>query len=237
MAPGQLRSIGAVLPILKSEFPEMSISKIRFLEDQGLVAPERAPSGYRRYSQVDIERLRLILRLQRDYFMPLKKIKEYLAAMDAGAMPEGSLPEVPALVVTPPSTESVAGLASPDSQLPDESSRPIKLTRRELIQVSGLSEATLIELERQQLVMPRRGSLSYGREALMICVVARKLQAYGMDTRHLRAIKQSAEREAGMIEQAMVPLRHNPQLAECLHDATQLVIQAHAALMYVVLHH
>ena len=236
MPASQLRSIGAVLPILKSEFPEMSISKIRFLEDQGLIAPERAPSGYRRYSQADVERLRYVLRLQRDYFMPLKKIKERLALVDSGAEQIGAIPEFPVLTTMPSKTESV-GDQLIESQPGEESSKPIKLTRRQLIQVSGLSEATLVELERQQLVMPRRGGLNYGREALMICVVARKMQAYGMDTRHLRAIKQSAEREAGMIEQAMVPLRRHPQVAESLHDATQLVIQAHAALMYVVLNH
>jgi len=237
MPTGQVRSIGAVLPVLKSEFPELSISKIRFLEDQGLVLPERAPSGYRRYSPADIERLRYILRLQRDYFMPLKKIKERLALVDSGAEPMGATPELPSLG-TPPAKGSSKGKQSADEASGgSDAARPIKLTRRQLIQVSGLSEATLVDLERQQLVMPRRGSLIYGREALMICVVTRKMQAYGMDTRHLRAIKQSAEREAGMIEQAIMPLRRHPQAAESLHEATQLVMQAHAALMYVVLHH
>jgi len=85
------------------------------------------------------------------------------------------------------------------------------------------------------MVSPRRGSMYYGREALMICVVARKLQAYGMDIRHLRAIKQSAEREAGLVEQAVAPLRHQPRIVDHLQEATQLVIQAHAALMYSLL--
>jgi len=229
MAAHQLRSIGAVLPILKTEFPDLSISKIRFLEQEGLLSPERAPSGYRRYSDADIERLRYILRLQRDHYMPHKKIREHLDLLDSGAEVAVDKPELPSLA-TPPSHEPVPAGESPTGN-------PMKLTRRELIQVSGLSEATLIELERQQLVLTRRGTAFYGREALMICVVARKMQAYGMDTRHLRAIKQSAEREAGMIEQAMVPLRRHPQAAESLHEATQLVMQAHAALVYVVLHH
>jgi len=237
MPTGQFRSIGAVLPILKSEFSELSISKIRFLEDQGLVSPERAPSGYRRYSPADIERLRYILRLQRDYFMPLKKIKERLALVDSGAETMGAAPELPSLGTPPAKGDPKAKQASSQTIGTQDSPRPIKLTRRQLIQVSGLSEATLVDLERQQLVMPRRGSLIYGREALMICVVTRKMQAYGMDTRHLRAIKQSAEREAGMIEQAVTPLRRHPQASENLHEATQLVMQAHAALMYVVLHH
>ena len=231
MAPSQLRSIGAVLPVLKADFPDLTISKIRFLEQEGLVSPERAPSGYRRYSDADIERLRYILSLQRDYYLPHRKIRERLEMIDAGQDPANESPELPPLSTPPAKIEK-----KPDG---DESSsgKPIKLTRRELIQVSGLSEATLVELERQQMVVPRRGAIYYGREALMICVVARKMQVYGLDVRHLRAIKQSAEREAGMIEQAMMPLRHHAQAAESLHEVTQLVMQAHAALLYVVLHH
>jgi len=230
MPSSQLRSIGDVLPILKTEFPDLSISKIRFLEGEGLVSPERAPSGYRRYADGDIERLRYILRMQRDYYMPLKKIRERLETLDKGGAPSQDSLDMPSL-----STPETAQKPEPEPET-KEASKPIKLTRRELIRVSGLSEATLIELERQQMVLPRRGTLYYGREALMICVVARKMQAYGMDTRHMRAIKQSAEREAAMVEQAMMPLRRHPQVAENLQEATQLVLQAHAALMYVILH-
>jgi len=222
MPSGPLRSIGAVLPILKAEFPDISISKIRFLESEGLVSPERAPSGYRRYAPGDIERLRYILRMQRDHYLPLKVIREHVEMMDRGLQPPP--PETPALAATPESVDTT-----------EAGRQPLKLTKRELIQVSGLSEATLVELERQQMVSPRRGSMYYGREALMICVVARKLQAYGMDIRHLRAIKQSAEREAGLVEQAVAPLRHQPRIVDHLQEATQLVIQAHAALMYSLL--
>ena len=236
MRAGQLRSIGTVLPILKTEFPDLTISKIRFLEGEGLVSPERAPSGYRRYSDEDVERLRYILRLQRDHYLPLKKIRERLELVDRGVEPEQvEAAELPPLT-TPPARSKKA--APVDDDVPvGGSGKPIQLTRRELIQVSGLSEATLVELERQQMVVPRRGTLFYGREALMICVVARKMQAFGMDTRHLRAIKQAAEREAGMIEQAVLPMRRHPQGAESLHEATQLVMQAHAALLWVILHH
>jgi len=232
MPSSQLRSIGDVLPLLKTEFPDLSISKIRFLEGEGLVTPERAPSGYRRYSDSDIERLRYILRMQRDYYMPLKKIRERLDMIDQGVEPQQQdTPDLPVL-----STSSASSKNQVDEMEADPG-KPIKLTRRELIKVSGLSEATLVELERQQMVLPRRGTLFYGREALMICVVARKMQIYGMDTRHLRAIKQSAEREAAMVEQAIMPLRRYPQSTENLQEATQLVLQAHAALMYVLLHH
>ena len=226
------RSIGQVLPILKSEFPDISISKIRFLESEGLVAPERAPSGYRRYSEADVDRLRYILRMQRDHYLPLKVIRENLAMMDRGIeAPTADTPAAQAPAANPkPVSVPETGPPAP------ESPRPIKLTRRELIQVSGLSEATLIELERQQMVVPRRGSLYYGREALTVCVVARKLQGYGMDTRHLRAIKQAAEREAGLVEQAVRPhLVRSANPAQTLRDVSQLVVHAHAALMFTLL--
>lgn len=225
------RSIGQVLPLLKSEFPDISISKIRFLESEGLVAPERAPSGYRRYSEADVDRLRYILRMQRDHYLPLKVIRENLALMDRGIEPTTAeapvpAPAAPAQPATTP--EPVAHGRNND--------RPMKLTRRELLQVSGLSEATLIELERQQMVVPRRGSIYYGREALTMCVVARKLQTYGMDTRHLRAIKQAAEREAWLVEQAARPhLVRSSNPAQTMHEVSQLVVHAHAAMMYTLL--
>ena len=93
-----------------------------------------------------------------------------------------------------------------------------------------------MELERHRMVLPRRGSVYYGRDALTICVVARKLAGYGMDTRHLRAIKQSAEREAGMIEQAARPtILKSPEPSKALNEVSQLVVHAHAAMIYTML--
>ncbi len=230
MPPAAKRSIGQVLPLLKSEFPDISISKIRFLETEGLVAPERAASGYRRYAEADVERLRYILRMQRDHYLPLKVIRENLALMDRGLEP----PSVESPATSTPPAPSPTNTPEPTSSSTPR--RPMKLTRRELLQVSGLSEATLIELERQQMLAPRRGSIYYGREALTLCVVTRKLQSYGMDTRHLRAIKQAAEREAGLVEQAVRPhLMRSSNPAETLHDVSQLVVHAHAAMMYTLL--
>lgn len=141
--------------------------------------------------------------------------------------------EAPAPAAASP---AVTAVPTPEPAAAANQRRPMKLTRRELLQVSGLSEATLIELERQQMVMPRRGSIYYGREALTLCVVARKLQAYGMDTRHLRAIKQAAEREAGLVEQAVRPhLARSANPAQTLHDVSQLVVHAHAAMMHTLL--
>lgn len=229
-----LRSIGQVLAILKVEFPDVSISKIRFLESEGLLAPERAPSGYRRYAQSDIDRLHYILTVQRDHYLPLKVIREHLEMMDRGEQPPNL--EAPTPAAPPAPLADVPAAARPVTQPERQrgNRKPIRLTRRELISASGISEQVLLDLERQQLVLPRRQSSFYGREALTICVVARKLQLYGMDSRHLRAIKQSAEREAGLVEQAVQPFlrRHNNQAGEAARDVTQLVIHAHAAMMH-----
>ncbi len=227
--PAPLRSIGQVLATLKVEFPDISISKIRFLESEGLLSPERAPSGYRRYSPHDVDRLRYILRVQRDHYLPLRVIREHLDALDRGDEPPAVETSVP--IVSAPERPPV-----PRAQQGEPERRPMRFTRRELIAASGISEAFLLELERQQLVQPRRSTSFYGREALTICVVARKLQLYGMDSRHMRAVKQSAEREAGLVEQAILPfLRRHSEASEAATEVTQLIIHAHAAMMHQLL--
>lgn len=225
-----LQSIGQVLKALQEEFPDISISKIRFLEAEGLISPERAPSGYRRYSRTDIERLAYVLRAQKNHYLPLKVIREHLNLIDQGAEPpsmEAPTPQPLPVTHAPSSPESDAAAAR----------RAIRLTRRELLDVSGLPEATLVELERQLVIRPRRGTAFYGREALTLAVVARKLTSYGIDARHLRAIKMAAEREVGLVEQAVAASssRRQPVSHERTNDVMQLVMHAHAALMQSVL--
>lgn len=221
-----LRSIGQVLAILKPEFEDISISKIRFLESEGLISPERAPSGYRRYAESDIERLRYILDVQKNHYLPLKVIREHLDMMDRGQEP-------PALG----NARSGAGgeAAEPEAAIapqPRPPKRAIRITRRELLELSGLSEPALAELEKHQLVVPRRGTIYYGRDALTVAVISRKLAAFGMDARHLRVVKQAAEREVGLIEQAIAPhLRRNPSNRTLPAEVMQLVLHAHAAVM------
>ncbi len=222
-----LRSIGQVLAILKPEFEDISISKIRFLEAEGLISPERAPSGYRRYAESDIERLRYILDVQKNHYLPLKVIREHLDMMDRGQRP-------PSLTAPATAPAEETGLDQADGLTPHPRPprRAIRVTRRELLEVSGLSEAALSELEKHQLVVPRRGTIYYGRDALTVAVVARKLAAYGMDARHLRVVKQAAEREVGLIEQAIAPhLRRNPTSRTLPAEVMQLVLHAHAAIM------
>jgi DNA-binding transcriptional MerR regulator len=225
-----LQSIGQVLKALQEEFPDISISKIRFLEAEGLISPERAPSGYRRYSRVDIDRLAYVLRAQKNHYLPLKVIREHLALIDQGAEP-------PAM--EPPAPQPMVVSEAPHAAENDNAAarRAIRLTRRELLDVSGLPEATLVELERQLVIRTRRGTAFYGREALTLAVVARKLTSYGIDARHLRAIKMAAEREVGLVEQAVAASssRRQPVSRERTSEVMQLVMHAHAALMQSVL--
>ena len=222
------RSIGQVLKVLKEDFPDVTISKIRFLEGEGLISPERAPSGYRRYSDHDVERLHYILDVQKNHYLPLKVIRENLEAMDAGEPPPTPAPAHPD---SPPSSTTPLPTAPPPQRL-GGGRRAIHVTRKELLQLSGLTEVTLTELERHSLVVPRRGTIHYGRDALTVAVAARKLGAYGMDARHLRAIKQAAEREAALVDLAVsAHSRRRHTSRQELADVMELVLYAHAALL------
>jgi DNA-binding transcriptional MerR regulator len=221
-----LRSIGQVLATLTGEFPDISISKIRFLESEGLIAPERAPSGYRRYSEADIGRLRYVLSVQRDHYLPLKVIREHLAMMDRGQQP-------PPLETLGHAVSGAPVSAKPPAAAPPpQPKQPLRLSRQDLLEASGLSESALSELERTQIVLPRRGTTHYGREALTLAIAAKKLAEYGIDGRHLRAFKMSADREVGLVEQAIAPhVRRAGAGKDVAGEVTQLVVSFHAALV------
>jgi DNA-binding transcriptional MerR regulator len=224
------RSIGQVLAVLRPDFPEISISKIRFLESEGLVSPQRAESGYRRYTDADVERLRYVLAVQREHYVPLKVIRDHLAQVDRGLnppslgsvrQPDGGEPVGPTGLVSAPTTPT-----------PPAPKTPLRLSRADLLEASGLTEAALSELERNQIVLPRRGTSSYGRDALTLAVAARRLGEYGLDGRHLRAFKMSADREVGLVEQAIAPhVRRAGGNRDVSAEVTQLVISFHAALV------
>ncbi len=171
-ARGQF-GIGEVLAQLRPEFPDISTSKIRFLEAEGLIEPARSHSGYRRFSAADIERLRYILKMQRDSYLPLRVIRERLSD---GETPDG----------VPP-----AGRA------------PTDMTRRQLLDAAEISEAELTELEDYGLI--RRVGRQYGADALAVARALAALRQYGVQARHLRAVKASADREANLVEQVVAP--------------------------------
>jgi len=224
-APGM--AIGKVLALLKGEYPDISISKIRFLEAEGLITPERAPSGFRRYSKADVERLRYILNAQKTNYLPLKVIRENLGLIDQGIEPVHPEP------VEPPKPVNPEPAPPWDDQRP-----PVRLSREELLERSGLPESSLIELERQGIIRLRRGTSFYGWEALTLAIVAVKFAPLGIEARQLRLIKAAADREVELIAMAASPYTRRPQmLRRVTLEIAEVVMQAHAALLQVGLDH
>lgn len=184
-------SIGEVLESIRSDFPDISISKIRFLEAEGLINPERTGSGYRKFFEDDLARLRYILALQRDQFLPLRVIRERLEEADANG---GVAPEPPSR----PTTDSTRAKQAVSSA-PTE----VQMTGKELGEASGLSEGDLAGLQDFGLVS---GDGTYDGNDLIVARAARRLFDYGIEPRHLRMFRQWAEREAAFIEQIVGPV-------------------------------
>ena len=184
-ARGQF-GISEVLAQLLPEFPDISTSKIRFLEAKGLIEPARSRSGYRRFSAEDIDRLRYILTVQRDSYLPLQVIRERLA--DGAAHGTGN-----------PST--LDGSAAPGAG--GSGRAPTDMSRRQLLEAAGVDDEELTELEDYGLI--RRVGRQYGPEALAVARAVAALRQYGVQARHLRAVKAAADREANLIEQVVAP--------------------------------
>src|SRR5215472_9529907 len=198
--------IGEVLAQLSGEFPDVRISKIRFLESEGLIEPARSPSGYRRFSRHDVQRLRYILTAQRDHYLPLRVIKERLDSPDGAAE-----------------------LASPAAR------GGALLSRAELAEAAGLDPERLDELEEFGLI--RRRGRQYGQDALAVARLVAELGAFGVQARHLRAVKASAERETSLIEQVVAPLLRprspgaTERAGQTAREIAALSIRLHAALV------
>lgn len=179
----QLLSIGQVLARLSPEFPDLSPSKLRFLEERHLVTPSRTESGYRKFSPTDLERLRLVLTMQRDYYLPLKVIRGYLDDLDAGREPQL------------PGGVTVSG----PSMLPSDR----RLTRDELIKEAGATPMLLGDAVTASLIV---ASEHYGDDQLAVLKALVELQRSGIEPRHLRGFRAAAERELGLIESALIPV-------------------------------
>ena len=232
-------SIGEVLSLLKDEFPDITISKIRFLESQGLIDPERTPSGYRKFYSADIERLRWILVQQRDHFLPLKVMKQRI--QEAGFDPvadrdddetpapvpeptifssrrsqgddaesdEGDEPEETP-VAEPDDTEADVGVAPesrPDKPL-DQPAGSVSLTATEVATAADVDAQLLSDLIRFGIIVGRdvEGETVFDHDALVVARAAAALSRRGLEARHLRMFKVSAEREAGVFEQLLAPM-------------------------------
>ncbi|MWB98380.1 MerR family transcriptional regulator [Agromyces seonyuensis] len=170
-------SIGAVLARLQPEFPELTGSKVRFLEEQGLVTPARSASGYRKFSDGDVERIAHILAMQRDHYLPLKVIRAQLDAVD-----DGSTPALPGATAAPPAA---------------------RYTRSQLVEAAGATTALLDQAVSASLLPPAE---HYGDDSLAMLRALAGLAAAGVEPRHLRGVRGAVDREAGIVEAAVSPL-------------------------------
>ncbi len=197
-------SIGAVLDLLRPDFPDVTISKIRFLEAEGLVTPQRAASGYRRFTAYDCARLRFILTAQRDHYLPLKVIRAQLDAQPDGELPAvGSPYGVPRLVsVAGGEVGSEAGAGSDAEAV---APTRIRLSREDLLQRSGVDDELLTALLKAGVITTGPGRF-FDEHAVVILQCARALSEYGVEPRHLRAFRSAADRQSDLIAQIAGPL-------------------------------
>jgi DNA-binding transcriptional MerR regulator len=241
-------SIGEVLALLQDEFPDVTISKIRFLESQGLIDPERTPSGYRKFYGGDVERLRFILREQREHFLPLKVIKDRLDNGEPAEANGTALLVAETLgspVVTDPALDDLGdmaearisgGAAAPNAA--EEAPRGGSLTADQLCAATGLSRRDLVEVERYGLLSgrPAGGVTYYDANAVASARLAAAFLSYGVEPRHLRLYRNSADREAALFEQIVLPMikQRNPQARAHAVDAL-LDLTRHGAQLREVL--
>jgi DNA-binding transcriptional MerR regulator len=223
-------SIGEVLNRLRGDFSDITISKIRFLESEGLIEPQRTPSGYRKFTTSDLDRLRYVLLAQRDQYLPLKVIKDNLDAIDRGLEPA----QVGA-VATPRPTMNIATI---DGELAPSAFGEVsemRLSRDELLKNSGLKEEQLVELEGYGLIAPR--GRHYDGDALSVAKAVTEMGGFGIEPRHLRSFKSAADREIGLIEQVITPLTRQKnsdskaRAQEVQKEIASLSIRLHAALV------
>jgi DNA-binding transcriptional MerR regulator len=206
-------SIGEVLVTLKTEFPDVTISKIRFLEGEGLIDPERTPSGYRKFYEPDVTRLRHILRMQRDEYLPLKVIRERLAKLDEEPL-------------------ALEELAAADAAAEDEVAEPpsgFHMSMEELSAATGVDRERIRELESYGLIgtQAMNGENYYDGEAFVILSIVREFFRFGIEPRHLSMYRHFAEREATFFEGIVLPMlrQKNPDARRAANDSlTQLAV-------------
>jgi DNA-binding transcriptional MerR regulator len=216
-------TIGRLLELLADDFPDLTPSKVRFLESEGLITPGRTPSGYRTYGNDDVERLRYILAAQRDRFWPLRVIRQALDARDRGlddADRQTGLPR--------------PRQPSPDPDVPDADAlttgRAVALTGPELRASTGLDRATFEALESFGLIQPTSTG-HYDDRALGVAAAASRLSEYGLEPRHLRPFRSAAEREIGLVEQVLATRRGERGSTQRRAEMLSACIALHVALV------
>ncbi len=222
----ELLTIGEVLNQVRSEFDDISISKIRFLEAEGLIVPSRTKSGYRKFSSSDVDKLRYILRMQRDHYLPLKVIKEHIEAIDRGLKPEIeqiNKPKVPSALV------ALNQLGVKKSQL--------RVTREELITNTSISEQDLKEPEDYGLIKVLADKRHYDDIAVKTARVIAALSGFGLEPRHLKFLKSGSDRESSLIKQVASPMSRSKrpdageQALEMMREISNLTNQLHFILV------
>ena len=223
-------SIGAVLAQLRADFPDVTISKIRFLESEGLVQPGRTPSGYRQFVPADVERLRFVLSAQRDHYLPLKVIKEQLDAADGDVVPhEPAAARLPRKLVSVPGWD---GLPAAEDFAAD---RDVRLTQEELLAESGIDAATLAELQQYGLIRPGPAGF-FDPDGVLVARTVKAMTEFGIEPRHLRAFRAAADREVGLLEQIVTPVyRHRDTGAKARADEMVLQLAALSVTLHTLL--
>ncbi|MEV8443700.1 MerR family transcriptional regulator [Actinosynnema sp. NPDC051121] len=200
-------SIGAVLAQLRPDFPDVTISKIRFLESEGLVRPARTASGYRQFTSTDVDRLRYVLTAQRDRYLPLKVIKEQLDAADQGA----------SKVLRAVDLSPAAGH---------------RVTREDLLARAGIDVGVLADLEQHGLIRVGAGGF-YDHEAVQIASTVRAMVEHGLEARHLRPFRVAADREVGLVEQVVAGARRQRDREDVVRELAALSVTLHTLLVKV----
>lgn len=220
-------SIGEVLACLRPDFPELTISKIRFYEAAGLIEPARTPAGYRKFSTRDVERLRYVLTAKHDHYLPLRVIRDQLEAIDSG---DGPL------------VDRGGSAVGPNPQF-DLSPSDVRLTREQMLAETGLDDEQLAAIDESGLLHRRRGGY-YDADDVVIATIVAELGRFGLEPRHLRSFKGAADREVGLIEQLVVQpntrRRGSGGLERSRETAAELatrLARLHAALLQAGLRH
>ncbi|MBG0740519.1 MerR family transcriptional regulator [Paeniglutamicibacter antarcticus] len=223
-APQVIFNIGEVLAQLTEDFPSVTASKIRFYEEKGLITPQRTPAGYRQFREPDVERLRFVLALQRDHYLPLKVIRGYLDAIDRGEGPENLPPGV-----------SIAPRMVSDELALELKSRARRLTPEQLRVESGASAELLSSLVSFGLIAAQEDH--FDDHALRVAKACTALSAHGLEPRHLRPFQAAAEREFGLVERVVAPLSSRrdgasqARAAETAREISELCLGLHSALV------
>ena len=220
MSDGRPLSIGEVIDLLSGEFPDVTVSKLRFLESQGLIHPERSRSGYRQFRSADVERVRYVLRQQRDHFLPLKVIKSKLTLWE-----RGEEPTLPPEDGPPPQTYFATSGA--------------RMSADELARAAGVSGDLVAQLVAEGIIAPHAGDEGpeFGDDDADIARAARRLVGHGLEPRHLRSLRLAANRETDLLAQLVGPLlRHRSpnnrrQASEILADGAQAAREIQNAMV------